>query len=79
MQHFAKIGTGDVLALAQEIEKEKVEREKAALEAASQPQTSVSPAPPGDGAKGERGDSAANGRAAQVQKDIEGDVKMEER
>ncbi|KAI0801474.1 UDP-glucose 4-epimerase [Fomes fomentarius] len=43
LQHFAKIGTGDVLALAQEIEKEKVEREKAALEAAtaaSQPQTS---------------------------------------
>ncbi len=59
------------------------------LEAASQPQTSVSAAPPpnardpgpqnGDGAKGERGDDAANGSAGQEQKDTEDDVKMEER
>ncbi|RDX44303.1 UDP-glucose 4-epimerase [Lentinus brumalis] len=45
LQHFGKIGTGDVLALAQEIEKEK---ERAAAEAAAQ--ASASPAAPAAGA-----------------------------
>ncbi|THG99281.1 hypothetical protein EW026_g3031 [Hermanssonia centrifuga] len=37
LQHFGKIGTGDVLLLAQEIEKEKIERETALREEAANP------------------------------------------
>ncbi|KAI8980599.1 UDP-glucose 4-epimerase [Trametes punicea] len=49
LQHFGKIGTGDIVLLAQEIEKERQEREKAAAEKEAAPvgQTSASPAPPG--------------------------------
>ncbi|KAH9884633.1 UDP-glucose 4-epimerase [Cubamyces lactineus] len=48
LQHFGKIGTGDIVLLAQEIEKERQEREKAAAEkeAAAALQASASPAPP---------------------------------
>ncbi|RPD64553.1 hypothetical protein L227DRAFT_649768 [Lentinus tigrinus ALCF2SS1-6] len=92
LQHFGKIGTGDVLALAQEIDKE---RERAAAEAAAQ--ASASPAAPAgagdlppavslDGGKstvtkpeGTEPQAAVNGDGAHAQKDAEGDVKMEER
>ena len=87
MPHFGKIGTGAVVALAQEIEKEKAEREKAATEASSaamQASASPVPAPIDEGGKvapegvvkGETGDNAVNGNGG---KDAEGDVKMEER
>ncbi|KAI0652734.1 UDP-glucose 4-epimerase [Trametes meyenii] len=49
LQHFGQIGAGDVVLLAQEIEKERQKREKAAADkeaAAAAGLASVSPAPP---------------------------------
>ncbi|PIL31082.1 hypothetical protein GSI_05778 [Ganoderma sinense ZZ0214-1] len=69
LQHFGKIGTGDIIMLQQEIENAKVEKEKAAAaEAANAVTATASPAPPPptEDSKG-------------AQKDSEGDVKMEER
>ncbi|OCH90556.1 hypothetical protein OBBRIDRAFT_887644 [Obba rivulosa] len=77
LQHFGKIGTGDVLALAQEIEKEKQERERAAAEppapapaadesaAASSPAV-VGPVTPGESLKrlGESENSDAAGEVS---------------
>ena len=73
MQHFGKIGTGDIILLQQEIENAKVEKEKAAAtEAANSVAATASPAPPPLSEEGSNGKPAA-------QKDVEGDVKMEER
>ena len=73
LQHFGKIGTGDIILLQQEIENAKVEKEKAAAtEAANSVAATASPAPPPLSEEGSNGKPAA-------QKDVEGDVKMEER
>ena len=72
LQHFGKIGTGDIILLQQEIENAKVEREKAAAaEAANAVAATSSPAaaPPSD--------EGSSSKAAP--KDAEGDVKMDER
>lgn len=81
LQHFGRIGTGDILALAQEIEKEKAEREKAAAAEAAQASVSPAPQPSASGSTDHADGSGvgANGNGAQVQKDAEGDVKMDDR
>lgn len=74
LQHFGKIGTGDIILLQQEIENAKVEKEKAGGGEGASSSTvaaGVSPAPP---APTEDGSSSKP-----AQKDAEGDVKMEER
>ena len=61
LQHFGRIGTGDVLALAQEIDKE---RERAAAEAANAAaQASASPAPPANPNASANGNANANANA----------------
>lgn len=81
LQHFGKIGTGDVLLLAQEIEAEKErEREREKKEEKAQRPEEVVPSISGQG--GERG--VANGsvevsRVGASRQDTEGDIKMEDR
>ena len=64
LQHFGKIGTGDIVALAQEIEREKVERERAAAESANGTEANHTAASPGPTIS---------------MKEPDGDMKMEER
>ena len=71
LQHFGKIGTGDIILLQQEIENAKVDKEKAAAAEAANAVAAASPAPP---LHSEDGSSSKP-----AQKDVEGDVKMEER
>ena len=71
MQHFGKIGTGDIILLQQEIENAKVDKEKAAAAEAANAVAAASPAPP------PHSEDGASSKPAQ--KDVEGDVKMEER
>ncbi|KAI1791959.1 UDP-glucose 4-epimerase [Ganoderma leucocontextum] len=66
LQHFGKIGTGDIILLQQEIESAKVEKEKAAAEAANGVTATASPAPP---PPTEEGSSSKP-----VQRDAEGDL-----
>ena len=64
LQHFGRIGTGDVLALAQEIDKE---RERAAAEAANAAaQASASPAPPANPNANASGNTNANANGADL-------------
>ena len=64
LQHFGRIGTGDVLALAQEIDKE---RERAAAEAANAAaQASASPAPPANPNASANGNANANANGADL-------------
>ena len=71
LQHFGKIGTGDIILLQQEIENAKVDKEKAAAAEAANAVAAASPAPPPHMEDGSSSKLA--------QKDVEGDVKMEER
>ena len=71
LQHFGKIGTGDIILLQQEIENATVDKEKAAAAEAASAVAAASPAPPPHSEDGASSKS--------VQKDVEGDVKMEER
>ncbi|CCL98899.1 uncharacterized protein FIBRA_00906 [Fibroporia radiculosa] len=95
LQHFGKIGTGDVTLLAQEIEKEKKERERAAVSEEPGAGNGTTLVAGTTGAGEERGASpmaAPGGNSEKVTprleespngsaqpKDPEGDVKMEER
>ncbi|CDO77293.1 hypothetical protein BN946_scf184753.g43 [Trametes cinnabarina] len=96
LRHFGKIGTGDIILLAQEIDKERELREKALKDAAAAQASSTSPAPASasadvngdDSSKDLKAESAPSEASAQngviaadekVERDGEGDVKMEER
>ncbi|OJT13963.1 THO complex subunit 1 [Trametes pubescens] len=93
LQYFGRIGAGDVVLLAQEIEKGRAEREKAVAEKeAAAAQASASPAPPvgmDEGAAKEGTKEVASAPAPDLEKgagmtespekDTEGDVKMEDR
>ncbi|KAH9854374.1 THO complex subunit 1 transcription elongation factor-domain-containing protein [Lenzites betulinus] len=76
LQHFGRIGAGDIVLLAQEIERERVEREKAAAEKekeaadAAIAQASASPAPPlaSGGEEGGRGPEVEEADAADTGK-----------
>lgn len=81
LQHFSKIGTGDIILLAQEIEAEKErekEREKREEEKSQKTEEIVS-SPSGPG--GERGVMTEETRKVgpSSRQDAEGDVKMEDR
>lgn len=77
MQHFNKIGTGDIILLAQEIEAEKErEKEREKREEKGQKTEEI-----GGGPGGERGLMAeeASKVGTSTRQDAEGDVKMEDR
>ncbi|KAI0756087.1 THO complex subunit 1 transcription elongation factor-domain-containing protein [Daedaleopsis nitida] len=85
LQHYGHIGTGDIVLLVQEIEKEKANAALAAAQAVAAAASGGSgsqeePAAEGEPVRSEEPgeNGAVNGGAAQVQKDAEGDVKMEE-
>jgi hypothetical protein len=75
---FAKIGTGDIVALAAEIEREREARENAAVL-----ESGASPLPSGGGGTAQDAKLAADGatkpgaNGAPSAGDAEGDVKME--
>ncbi|KAF7792534.1 hypothetical protein EIP86_003575 [Pleurotus ostreatoroseus] len=73
LQHFGKIGTGDILQLAQEIENEKIEREKALRDAAANPDSRDDSGPAAEN-KVDVGDGAADTEAKEGTTE---DVKME--
>ena len=73
LQHFGKIGTGDILQLAQESENEKIEREKALRDAAANPDSRDDSGPAAEN-KVDVGDGAADTEAKEGTTE---DVKME--
>lgn len=84
LQHFGKIGTGDVLLLAQEIEAEKREKEKEREKREEKTQKTEENVPNTGSQGSERGlINEAQLEASKVgpasRQDAEGDVKMEDR
>ncbi|OBZ68550.1 THO complex subunit 1 [Grifola frondosa] len=82
LQHFGKIGAGDVVLLLQEIEKEKQERERiqAASATGSGDELGASPAVNVNGPAGKPASATKPEEDGQNgSKDTEGDVKMDER
>ncbi|KAG6332420.1 hypothetical protein ID866_6671 [Astraeus odoratus] len=82
LQHFGKIGTGDIILLSQEIEAEKErEREREKKEERTQKTEEIVPSIGGAGS--ERGAMTEAGENSKVgpasRQDAEGDVKMEDR
>ncbi|KAL4250311.1 hypothetical protein ABKN59_003143 [Abortiporus biennis] len=78
LQHLTKIGTGDIVKLEEEIEKEKEQEEKSMLDDSSLPSSQEvggqSPMPSSSSAEVKTGDGQLPNGAP---RDMEGDVKME--
>ncbi|KAI9459644.1 THO complex subunit 1 transcription elongation factor-domain-containing protein [Lactarius psammicola] len=78
LAQFAKIGTGDIVALAAEIEREREARENTALESGASPLTSGGGGSTVQDAKSTAdGATKAGANGASSVRDAEGDVKME--
>ncbi len=78
LAQFAKIGTGDIVVLAAEIEREREARENAALECGASPLASGGGGNTVQDAKsGADGAMKAGANGALSARDAEGDVKME--
>ena len=78
LSQFSKIGTGDIVALAAEIEREREARENAAaLESGASPLPSGGGSSTTQDAKSADGATKAGANGAPSVRDPEGDVKME--